>query len=99
MSANIKRILATDRIPLFFGRDDNNKQFIGWVFRDSAGGELGVIENIWYETDESYRMTDGYFGCAYKLSLSMNGVSQTFKFRHINNMFEKLEGAFELVEP
>jgi hypothetical protein len=87
-----QKILATDKIPLFYGSGDDNKVFIGWVFRDALGNEIAAIENIWYEADEVYRNTDGHAGCAYKCLLS---TGEVIWFRHINSLFKEL-GAFEL---
>jgi hypothetical protein len=86
-----RRILATDTILLFYGRGDDNKVFIGWVFRDALGNAIAAIENIWYEP--VYRNTDGHAGSAYKCLLS---TGEIIWFRHINSLFKEL-GAFELV--
>lgn len=108
------RFLASDPVPLcFWGGENDYKHFSRapgggdatavWVFRDESGGEIGTIENVWYEPDDVYRSTDGYGGAAYKMSIKVSssflrnagGEEKVVSFRHMKDVFRVL-GAFDL---
>ena len=100
----MKKILATDPRPMYFwGNDNDNKQFIGWEFRDASNNKIGIIADIWYDPNDVYNSTDGHGGTAYKMSISYaHGYTgeEIIEFRHINDVavFKKLK-AFQLCRP
>lgn len=98
------QILASDTRPmLFYGNSDAYDKFIGWIFYDKNGAELGTIEKIWYDPDECYRRNDGYYGNAYKMSVIKHDPNPTpatieLGFRYINSTLKDLN-AFKLKKP
>jgi hypothetical protein len=92
-------IYSTDNSPLFFGKMRDNQCFIGWIYYNENGYELGMIDNIWYEPDELYKSTDGYAGNTYKITICGGATAaQVFAFRHIQFTIKRMN-AFVLRAP